>query len=153
MCTELDRQMMRAAIAEAEKALRAGEIPVGAVVALDGQIVSRAHNERECSLDPTAHAEVLALRRAAQAVGTRRLSEAALYVTLEPCAMCAGAIVAARLGRLVFGAWDPARGCAGSLYRLTEDPAFDWCCPAEGGVLAEECAALLSRSAFTGTEM
>ena len=152
MISPLDEAMMREALAEARIALEEGEIPVGAVVTLGGAIVARAHNERERSADPTAHAEVLALRRAALAIGSRRLSEATLYVTLEPCAMCGGAIVASRLGRLVFGAWDPARGCAGSLYRLTEDPAFDWTCPAEGGVLAEECAALLARPVFAGGE-
>ena len=145
-----DAEFMKEALAEAEKALALGEIPVGAVAVYGGKIIARAHNEREVGLDPTAHAEILALRRAAQAVGSRRLSEATLYVTLEPCAMCAGAIVAARLGRLVYGAQDAQRGCCGSLYRITEDPEMDWYCPAEGGCLEEECREMLARLRFSG---
>lgn len=145
-----DVNFMMEAIAEAEKALALGEIPVGAVAVRGGEIIARAHNERETGLDPTAHAEVLALRRAAEAIGSRRLSDATLYVTLEPCAMCAGAIVAARLGRLVYGARDAQRGCCGSLYRITEDPELDWFCPAEGGCLEEECARVLAKLNFAG---
>ncbi|MBQ3223828.1 MAG: nucleoside deaminase [Clostridia bacterium] len=152
MIADFDRDFMREALIEAEKALALGEVPVGAVAVCDGRIVARAHNEREISFDPTAHAEVLALRRAAEALGTRRLSAVTLYVTLEPCAMCSGAIVAARLGRLVYGAADAQRGCCGILYRITEDPALDWFCPAEGGCLAEECAAMLTKLHFTGRE-
>jgi len=150
MLTSFDEKCMREALAEAEKALLAGEVPVGAVAVRAGGIIARAHNERECGFDPTAHAEVLALRRAAQAVGSRRLSDVTLYVTLEPCVMCAGSIVAARLGRLVYGAADEQRGCCGSLYRITEDPAFDWFCPADGGCLADECAALFEKFRFSG---
>jgi len=150
MFSDFDRACMREAIAEAKEALAEGEVPVGAVAVYGGKIVARAHNERETGLDPTAHAEVLALRRAAQALGTRRLSAVTLYVTLEPCAMCAGSIVAARLGRLVYGAADKERGCCGSLYRITEDPALDWYCPAEGGCLADECAAVLAKMRFSG---
>ncbi len=139
---------MREALTEAEKALALGEIPVGAVAVRGGEIIARAHNEREISTDPTAHAEILALRRAAEALGSRRLSDVTLYVTLEPCAMCAGAIVAAKLGRLLYGAADEQRGCCGSLYRITEDPALDWFCEARGGILAEECAEILSRMQF-----
>lgn len=147
-----DASFMREAIAEAEKALALGEVPVGAVAVRNGQIIARAHNEREIGTDPTAHAEIIALRRAAGAIGSRRLQDVTLYVTLEPCAMCAGAIVAAHLGRLVYGAADAQRGCCGSLYRITEDPALDWFCPAEGGCLEEECRALLEKLRFSGRE-
>ena len=150
MINSLDEKFMLEAIAEAEKALALGEIPVGAVAVYNGNIVARAHNEREIGFDPTAHAEVLALRRAAEKLGTRRLSDVTLYVTLEPCAMCSGAIVAARLGRLVYGAADKERGCCGSLYRITEDPALDWFCPADGGCLESHCTSLLSRLHFSG---
>lgn len=150
MFSQSDQNFMREALIEAEKALEAGEIPVGAVAVCEGKIIARAHNERECSFDPTAHAEILALRRAAEALGARRLGSVTLYVTLEPCAMCAGAIVAARLGRLVFGAQDAQRGCCGSLYRITEDPALDWFCAAEGGCLGEECREMLGRLRFAG---
>lgn len=145
-----DELFMKEALLQAQEALRIGEIPVGAVAVQDGEIIARAHNERETSLDPTAHAEVLALRRAAQAIGQRRLSSVTLYVTLEPCAMCAGAIVAARLGRLVYGAADAQRGCCGSLYRITEDPQFDWYCACEGGCLQEECEKMLAKMRFSG---
>jgi len=150
MLSQIDQNFMREALSEAEKALGLGEIPVGAVAVCDGRIIARAHNEREKGTDPTAHAEVLALRRAAETLGTRRLSAVTLYVTLEPCAMCAGSVVAARLGRLVYGAPDAQRGCCGSLYRITEDPALDWFCPAEGGCLADECAEMLAKMRFSG---
>ena len=133
---------MREALSEARAARDAGEIPVGAVVARDGRILSAAHNERETLRDPTAHAEMTAIRRAAAALGTRRLSECTLYVTLEPCAMCAGAALAAGVERIVFGAYDPKKGCAGSLYALPEDPQLG-SVPCIGGVLEEECGAVL----------
>ena len=136
---------MRAALGEAAQALALGEVPVGAVVVRDGEIVARAHNERETGGDPTAHAEVLAIRRAARALGRRRLSDCTLYVTLEPCPMCAGAIAMARLGKVVFGAYDERAGCCGSLYALTEDAAFGAVIPSSGGLLEEECRALLDR--------
>ena len=138
-----DIELMREALDEAKLAAAAGEMPVGCVVARDGAIVARAHNECEALRDATAHAELLAIRRAGAAIGDWRLDDCTLYVTLEPCPMCAGAMVQARLGRLVYGAANPAQGCAGSLYRVTEDPAFPHFCPAEGGVLAGECQALL----------
>lgn len=144
-----DERFMREAIAQAELGRQAGEIPVGAVIECGGEIIARAHNERETSFDPTAHAEILAIRRAAETLKTRRLSDATLYVTLEPCAMCAGAIVASRLARLVFGAYDPLRGCTGSLYRITEDPEMDWRCTAEGGALLAQCQALLRDIPFS----
>ena len=134
---------MRAALAEAKLALGAGELPVGCVIERGGKIIARAHNEREQSGDPTAHAEVLALRRAARQLGGWRLDGCTLYVTLEPCPMCAGAIVQARVSRLIYGADDPAQGCAGSVYRIPEDPAFAHFCPSDGGLLAAECEALL----------
>ena len=136
---------MRAALGEAAQALALGEVPVGAVVVRDGEIVASAHNERETGGDPTAHAEVLAIRRAARALGRRRLSDCTLYVTLEPCPMCAGAIAMARLGEVVFGAYDERAGCCGSLYALTEDAAFGAVIPSSGGLLEEECRALLDR--------
>lgn len=134
---------MRAALEEARAALDEGEIPVGAVLVHRGRIVARAHNEREGTLDPTAHAEVLAIRRAAQKLGRRRLSGCTLYVTLEPCPMCAGAIVMSGVDEVVYGASDPRAGCAGSVYALTEDPAFGAKIPASGGLLAQECSAVL----------
>lgn len=130
---------MRAALEEAKLAQAEGEIPVGAVVVCDGEIVARAHNERERSLDPTAHAEVLAIRRAAKKLGRRRLSGCALYVTLEPCPMCAGAIVMAGLDSVYYGAADGRAGCAGSVYALPEDPAFGQRIPCMGGLLADAC--------------
>lgn len=136
-------EMMRAALEEAKKALDAGEVPVGAVIAYDGEIIARAHNEREALCDPTAHAEVLALRRAAKKLGRRRLSGCTLYVTLEPCPMCAGAIVMSEPDRVIYGAYDAQAGCAGSVYALTEEPAFMHQVPCLGGLLEEECAAPL----------
>ena len=138
-----DADYMREALSEAEAAAAAGEMPVGCVVVKDGEIVARAHNECEARRDATAHAELLAIRRASASLGDWRLAGCTLYATLEPCPMCAGAIVQARVGRLVFGAPDPGQGCAGSLYRVTEDPAFPHFCPAEGGVLEKACEDVL----------
>jgi len=138
-----DIDFMREALAEARLAAAAGEMPVGCVIAREGRIVARAHNECEARRDATAHAELLAIRRASAAAGDWRLERCTLYVTLEPCPMCAGAIVQARMGRLVYGAADPGQGCAGSLYRIPEDPAFPHFCKSEGGVLAGECAGML----------
>lgn len=140
-----DEMLMQAALEEAREAFREGELPVGAVVARFGEIISRGRNRRERSGDPTAHAEIEAIRKAAQALGGWRLAGCQLYVTLEPCAMCAGAIVASRLDRVVYGASDPAAGCCGSVYRLTEDPAFTHFARADGGVMAGECQALLAQ--------
>ena len=141
--------MMALALEQARLALAAGEIPVGAVIARGDAVIAAAHNRRELDRDPTAHAEVVAIRQAARALGGRRLTGCTLYVTLEPCPMCAGAIVMAGLDRVVYGASDPQQGCTGSVYRITEDPAFSHFCPADGGVLAEECRALLE-SFFRG---
>lgn len=143
MFSETDIQMMRFALEEARIAFAEGEIPVGAVVADGGRVLARAHNRRETDADPCAHAEILALRRAAAHLGRWRLQGLTLYVTLEPCPMCAGAAEMSGLARVVYGARDAQYGCCGSVYRLTEDPAFPTYCPADGGVLADECAALV----------
>ena len=137
--------MMREALAEAEKAFEAGEIPVGAVMAKDGVIVSRAHNLREMTGDPTAHAEVLAIRAAAQKLGARRLNDCTLYVTLEPCPMCAGTMVMACVGRCYFAARDERQGCCESVYALTHDPAFYHRLPCVGGLLEAEASELMRR--------
>jgi tRNA(adenine34) deaminase len=134
---------MREALALAREAAERGEVPVGAVVVLEGRIVGRGANARESARDPTAHAELLAIQDAARTLGRWRLSGATLVVTLEPCAMCAGAMVLARIDRLVLGASDPKAGAAGSLMDLTADPRLNHRFPVERGVLAEEAAELL----------
>ena len=137
---------MNQALDEARLALSEDEMPVGCVIVnADGGIIARAHNLREQQKDPTAHAEIIAIRRAAEAIGDWRLAGCALYVTLEPCPMCAGAIVMSRIARVVYGAKDEQAGCTGSLYRITEDPAFNHFAPADGGILANECAALIEQ--------
>ncbi len=143
MFSETDIQMMRFALEEARIAFAEGEIPVGAVVADGERVLARAHNRRETDADPCAHAEILALRKAAAHLGRWRLQGLTLYVTLEPCPMCAGAAEMSGLARVVYGARDAQYGCCGSVYRLTEEPAFPTYCPADGGVLADECAALV----------
>ena len=140
--TEQLEAAMHEALEEAGKALAEGEIPVGAVLFKEGERIASAHNEREAMRDPTAHAEMTAIRRAAQALGRRRLQDCTLTVTLEPCAMCAGAALAAGVKRIVFGAYDPEKGCAGSLYALPEDPALG-SIPCIGGVMEAECRKLL----------
>ena len=135
---------MREALKLACEAQMAGEVPVGAVVVCEEKIIACARNERETSGDPTAHAEVLALRRAAEALGTRRLEGCTLYVTLEPCPMCAGAIVMAGIDAVFFGAYDPRCGCAGSLYDLPEDASFGRVIPCSGGLLEAECRLALN---------
>jgi tRNA(adenine34) deaminase len=134
---------MRAALREAEKAAEEEEVPVGAVIAVKDRIVGRAHNQRERLKDPTAHAEMIAITQAAEALGTWRLEGATLFVTLEPCLMCAGALVNARIARVVFGAKDPKAGACGSLYQVGLDPRLNHRFEVAGGVLAEECGALL----------
>ena len=143
MFSETDIQMMRFALEEARIAFAEREIPVGAVVADGERVLARAHNRRETDADPCAHAEILALRKAAAHLGRWRLQGLTLYVTLEPCPMCAGAAEMSGLARVVYGAKDAQYGCCGSVYRLTEDPAFPTYCPADGGALADECAALV----------
>jgi tRNA(adenine34) deaminase len=134
---------MRAALEEARRAGARGEIPVGALVAVDGQVVARAGNASIRPPDPTGHAEIRALRRAASRLGVYRLTEATLVVTLEPCLMCMGAMVQARIRRLVFGAYDPKAGAATSLYRVGEDSRLNHRFAVVGGIEAEECGALL----------
>jgi tRNA(adenine34) deaminase len=138
-----DETAMRLALAEAARAVTHGDVPVGAVAVVDGRVVSARHNERELRLDPTAHAEILAIRDAAAALGTWRLRDVTLVVTLEPCTMCAGALVAARLGRLVFGAVDLKAGACGSLYQVCADPRLNHEIPVTGSVLARECGSVL----------
>jgi tRNA(adenine34) deaminase len=134
---------MREALDEARRGLAAGEVPVGAVVVVDGTVVARAHNEPVALADPTAHAEVLALRQAGLARGNYRLTDATLYATVEPCPMCCGAALHARLARVVYGARDPKAGAVESLYHLLSDPRMNHRVPVSGGVLADESAALL----------
>ena len=138
-----DDAAMGLALEEAARAVEHGDVPVGAVALVDGEPVARRHNERELHGDPTAHAELLALRDAAAVVGGWRLGSLTLVVTLEPCPMCAGALVAGRVGRLVFGATDPRAGAAGSLYNLCVDPRLNHELPVTAGVRAEESASLL----------
>ena len=138
-----DDELMELALAEARTAPAHGDVPVGAVVWLDGEVVARSHNERERTGDPTAHAEILALRDAADRRGGWRLDGATVAVTLEPCPMCAGALQQARVARVVFGADDPKAGALGSLYNLGADPRLNHEFEVVPGVRAEECAALL----------
>jgi tRNA(adenine34) deaminase len=139
-----DREAMARALEEARSAPAHGDVPVGAVAVHDGVVVAARHNERERRRDPTAHAELLALADAAAALGTWRLGEITLVVTLEPCPMCAGALVAARVGRLVYAADDPKAGACGSLYNLCADPRLNHEVEVTPGVRADEAAALLS---------
>jgi tRNA(adenine34) deaminase len=139
-----DEEAMAIALEEAVAAAAEGEVPVGAVALSQGRIVSQAHNQRETDADPTAHAEILALRAAATALGTWRLSDLTLVVTLEPCPMCAGALVAARVSRLVFGAADPKAGACGSLYNLCVDPRLNHELAVTAGVLADRAGQLLT---------
>jgi tRNA(adenine34) deaminase len=135
---------MELALGEARRAAREGEVPVGAVSVVDGRLVASRHNERERTGDPTAHAEMLVLRDTAAVVGNWRLTDVTMVVTLEPCPMCAGALVAARVGRLVFGASDPRAGACGTLYNLCADPRLNHELTVTDGVRADESGALLS---------
>jgi tRNA(adenine34) deaminase len=137
-----DEYFMRLALREAER--EQGDVPIGAVVVHGGEVIAAARNERELRGDPTAHAEILALREAAQALGSWRVLETTLYVTLEPCAMCAGAIVLARVPRVIFGASDPKAGAAGSVLDVLGEPRLNHRPEVVGGVLGEECGTLLS---------
>jgi tRNA(adenine34) deaminase len=139
-----DDAYMKEALAEAERAAALDEVPVGCVIVVDGKVVGRGGNRRESAKDPTAHAEILAIREAAQAVGGWRLVGSTLYVTQEPCPMCAGAIVNARVERLVFGCDNPKAGAVRTLYQMVEDPRLNHRVAVQGGVLAAECGALLS---------
>jgi tRNA(adenine34) deaminase len=138
-----DVEAMEAALALAREAAAAGEVPVGAVAVFEGRVVGRGRNAREGANDPTAHAELLAVQEASRTLGRWRLTGVTLYVTLEPCAMCAGAMVLARIDRLVFGATDPKAGAAGSLQDLTADPRLNHRFPVEGGVLGDRSGDLL----------
>jgi tRNA(adenine34) deaminase len=140
----MDDRWMRMAIEEAGLARDHDDVPVGAVVVHAGEVVGAGHNERERRQDPTAHAETLALQRAAERRGSWRLLDTTLYVTLEPCAMCAGAIVLARVPRVVYGTADPKAGAAGSVLDVLAEPRLNHRPAVEGGVLAAECAALLT---------
>jgi tRNA(adenine34) deaminase len=140
-----DREAMSLALTEAEAALAHGDVPIGAVALVDGEVIARRHNERELTGDPTAHAELLALRDAAGALGRWRLDNVTLVVTLEPCAMCAGALVNARVRRVVFGAPDLKAGAVGSLYNLCVDPRLNHEVEVQHGLMAEESAALLQK--------
>ena len=134
---------MREALAEAERAAAIGEVPIGAVVVRGGEVIGRGHNRRETDSDPLAHAELLAIREAARRMGGWRLTECVLYCTLEPCPMCAGALVNSRVERLVYGAADPKAGWCGTLGNLVQDPRLNHRLEVTAGVLAEESAALL----------
>jgi tRNA(adenine34) deaminase len=138
-----DEYFMRLAIREATRALEHDDVPIGAVVIKDGEVVGSGHNERELRADPTAHAEMIALREAARTLGTWRVLDSVMYVTLEPCAMCAGAIVLSRIPRVVFGAWDPKAGAAGSVLDVLDTPQLNHRPQVQGGLLDEDCADLL----------
>jgi tRNA(adenine34) deaminase len=139
-----DEANMERALELAERAREHGDVPIGAVVVRDGEVIGAAGNERELRADPTAHAELLALRGAAERLGGWRIEGATIYVTLEPCAMCAGAIVLARLARVVYGAADPKAGAAGSVLDVLSEPALNHNPLVDSGVLADRCGALLS---------
>jgi tRNA(adenine34) deaminase len=134
---------MRLALREAEQALAHEDVPIGAVIVRDGEVIGAGHNERELRADPTAHAEMIALREAARKLASWRILESVMYVTLEPCAMCAGAIVLARVPRLVFGAADPKAGAAGGVLNVLEVPQLNHRPQVEAGLLADEAAELL----------
>ena len=143
--TQLDHErFMRLALGEAEKAYEADEVPVGAVVVHEGRVIGKAHNQRETLRDPTAHAEILAITQAAAALEAWRLSGAVIYVTLEPCVMCAGAMVLARMETLVYGTDDPKAGACGSLYDIPTDARLNHRLEVIPGVLAGECGAILT---------
>ena len=134
---------MRLALREATRALEHDDVPIGALVVRDGEVIGSGHNEREVRADPTAHAEMIALREAARAIGSWRVLDAVLYVTLEPCAMCAGAIMLARVPRVVFAATDPKAGAAGSVFDILAEPRLNHRPQVAGGLLAEESSDLL----------
>ena len=138
-----DLTFMSLALEEARQAAREGEIPVGAVLVKKGQVVARAHNRREQDHDATAHAELLVIRQACEKLGRWRLTDCTLYVTLEPCPMCAGAIWNARIGRLVYGAWDSAAGACGSQFNLPAHPSLNFRTQVTAGVMEEECRKIL----------
>jgi tRNA(adenine34) deaminase len=138
-----DETYMQMALGWAQEAYRAEEVPVGAILVKDGEILATGYNQREGSQDPTAHAELLAIRTAAEVLDSWRLTDTTLYVTLEPCAMCAGAIIQSRISRLVFGTWDPKAGACGSICDLTAETRFNHRVIVHSGILAEDCRHLL----------
>ena len=138
-----DEYFMRLALREASRALDHDDVPIGAVIVHEGEVIGSGHNEREVRADPTAHAELIALREAAHKLGSWRVLDTVMYVTLEPCTMCAGAIVLARVSRVVFGASDPKAGAAGSVLNVLDVPRLNHRPQVEGGLLAEECGELL----------
>ncbi len=140
-----DETYMQMALDLAQEAYRAEEVPVGAVLVKDGEILATGFNQREGLQDPTAHAELLAIRTAAEVLGSWRLTDTTLYVTLEPCAMCAGAIIQSRISRLVFGTWDPKAGACGSICDLTAETRFNHRVIVHSGILAEDCRHLLQQ--------
>ncbi|MCK5861003.1 MAG: tRNA adenosine(34) deaminase TadA [Candidatus Hydrogenedentes bacterium] len=135
---------MRRAMQAAEEAVTHHEVPVGCVIVHDGHIIGRGYNQRETLQDPSAHAEMIAITAAATHLGSWRLEDSQLYVTLEPCPMCSGAIILSRIAEVYFGAYDPKAGCCGSLMNLLEDERFNHCPSVHGGILAEECGAMLT---------
>ena len=141
---EQDRQFMQLALKEAEKAGALGEVPIGALIVYRGEVIARASNLRETTQNAVTHAELMAIQQACEKIGSWRLEETTLYVTLEPCPMCAGAILQSRIPRVVYGARDVKAGCVDSLYRLLNDPRFNHECDVTEGVLAEECGQILS---------
>jgi tRNA(adenine34) deaminase len=141
----MDTHFMRMALDMAHQALRAEEVPVGAVLVQNEKILATGFNQREGTQDPTAHAELIAIRSAAIKLGSWRLTGTTLYVTLEPCAMCAGAIIQARIARVVFGAWDPKAGACGSISNLTAEPHFNHRVTVDSDILAEDCRAILQK--------
>jgi tRNA(adenine34) deaminase len=138
-----DEYFMRLALREAARALEHDDVPIGALVVREGEVIGSGHNERELRADPTAHAEMIALREASRALGSWRVLDAVMYVTLEPCAMCAGAIVLARVPRVVFGATDPKAGAAGSVFDVLDEPRLNHRPRVEAGLLAADSADLL----------
>jgi len=149
MTIDIDKIMMALAIEQARRALEYGDVPVGAVVTVGGEVVATAYNRREADNDPTAHAEVLALREAGRVLGSWRLSGAIVYITKEPCVMCAGALMSARVARVVYGAQDPKYGAAWSVFNILQDDRLNHRTEVTAGVLVEECMALL-REFFKG---
>lgn len=141
---EKDLEFMKVAIEEAKKAANLGEVPIGAVIVYQNKIIARSHNLRETSQNAVTHAELMAIQQACEAIGSWRLEETTLYVTLEPCPMCAGAILQSRIPRVVYGARDMKAGCVDSLYRLLNDARFNHECDVTEGVLADECGQMLT---------
>lgn len=141
---EKDREFMRLALVEAQKAATLGEVPIGAVLVYKGEVIARAHNLRETTQNATTHAELMAIQEACAKISSWRLEETTLYVTLEPCPMCAGAILQSRIPRIVYGARDMKAGCVDSLYRLLNDARFNHECEVTEGILAEECGQILT---------